>query len=73
MSTLKYEMQYFYWIYVEPVSDLDPDPDRQALDAVADLDADLNPAKWYRSDRIPIRKHNNGLIDDIFEIFFGSL
>jgi hypothetical protein len=38
-SISKYELQYFYRIYVEPVSDLDPD--RQALDA----DADLNPAK----------------------------
>jgi hypothetical protein len=28
------------------------------------MDADLDPAKCYRSDRIPIRNHNNGLIDD---------
>ncbi len=60
-------MQYFYRTYVEPVSDLDPEPDRQALDS----DADLNPAKWYISDRIPIRNHNSGLIGDIFDKFFG--
>jgi len=67
-SISKYELQYFYRIYVEPFSDLDPDPDRQALDA----DADLDPAKFYRSDKILIRNHNNGLID-IFDKFFGSL
>ncbi len=27
----------------------------------------------YISDRIPIWNHNNGLIDDIFEKFLGSL
>jgi hypothetical protein len=36
-------------------------------------DADLDPVKFYRSDRIPIRNHNNGLIDDIFDKFFGPL